>query len=142
MSAPERFKNRFAAAALAMFFGALGGHRFYLHGSRDPWAWVHLLAFALGAYGLYRFVLLQQNDALTWALLAVFVAVVIAVAVQTLVIGLTPDDKWDTRWNAAHTRRSANRWGPVLVVIFTLFLTVGALMGGLAYALQRFFAAS
>ncbi|MGC9162683.1 MAG: TM2 domain-containing protein [Thiomonas sp.] len=139
MTRPASFKNRFVAAVLAMFTGALGGHRFYLHGGRDPWAWAHALLFAAGLLGLYRFVLLGQDDPLTWALLAVFVAVVIAVAVQTLVIGLTADDKWDARWNAGESRRSANGWGPVMVVIFTLFMTVGSLTGGLAYVLQRFF---
>lgn len=63
----------------------------------------------------------------------------VAVVVQTLVIGLTSDEKWDARWNAAHRRRSANGWGPVLVVIFALFMSVGSLAGGLAYVLQRFF---
>jgi hypothetical protein len=98
--------------------------------------------FLLGLLGVWRFVAHRQDDPLTWALLAVFVAVVIAVVVQTLVIGLTPDAKWDARWNAAAVRRSQNGWGPVLIVIFALFMSVGSLTGGLAYVLQRFFGGS
>ncbi len=133
------FKDKFVAALLALLTGVFGGHRFYLRGLRDPWAWVHGPLFVLGLIGVWRFVLLQRDDALTWALLGLFVAVVIAVVVQTLVIGLTSDEQWDARWNAGSTRRSANGWGPVLVVIFALFMSVGSLTGGLAYVLQRFF---
>jgi hypothetical protein len=139
MTNPTGFKSKFTASLLALLTGVIGGHRFYLHGWRDSWAWVHGPLFVIGLYGLYRFVPNGQDDALTWVLLGVFVAVVIAVVVQTLVIGLTSDEKWDARWNAAQSRRSANGWGPVLVVIFALFMSVGSLTGGLAYVLQRFF---
>lgn len=139
MSDSLAFKDKFVAALLALLTGVFGGHRFYLRGLRDPWAWVHGPLFVLGLIGVWRFVLLQRDDALTWALLGLFVAVVIAVVVQTLVIGLTSDEQWDARWNTGSTRRSANGWGPVLVVIFALFMSVGSLTGGLAYVLQRFF---
>lgn len=142
MTAQTGFKNKFTAALLALLTGVLGGHRFYLRGLRDPWAWLHGPLFLLGLLGVWRFVAHRQDDPLTWALLAVFVAVVIAAVVQTLVIGLTPDAKWDARWNAAADRRSQNGWGPVLIVIFALFMSVGSLTGGLAYVLQRFFGGS
>ena len=139
MSDSLTFKDKFVAALLALLTGVFGGHRLYLRGLRDPWAWVHGPLFVLGLVGVWRFVLLQRDDALTWALLGLFVAVVIAVVVQILVIGLTSDEQWDARWNAGLTRHSANGWGPVLVVIFALFMSVGSLTGGLAYVLQRFF---
>lgn len=133
------FKNKFIAASFALLTGVFGGHRFYLRGLRDPWAWMHGPLFLLGLYGLWRFVPNGQDDTLTLVLLGVFVTVVIAVVVQTLVIGLTPDDKWDARWNGDTGRNSANGWGPVLIVIFALFMSVGSLTGGLAYVLQRSF---
>lgn len=142
MTAQASFKNKSLAALLALVTGVFGGHRFYLRGPRDVAAWVHAPLFLLGLLGLWRFVELRMDDALTWALLAVFVAVVIAVVVQTLVIGLTADERWDARWNAGLERRSANGWGPVLIVIFALFMSVGSLTGGLAYVLQRFFGGS
>jgi len=142
MPTPAAFKDKFLAALLALLTGVFGGHRFYLHGWHDRWAWVHGPLFLIGLYGLHRFVQNGQDDTLTWVLLGVFVAVVIAVVVQTLVIGLTSDEKWDARWNASQNRRSANGWGPVLVVIFALFMSVGSLTGGLAYVLQRFFGGS
>ncbi|MGE0071772.1 MAG: TM2 domain-containing protein [Thiomonas sp.] len=139
MSTAAMFKDRFTAALLALIAGVVGGHRFYLHGGRDVWGWLHPPALALGLYGVWRFVVAGQGDVLTWVLLGVGVALVIAVVVQTLVIGLTADEAWDARWNAASSRRSANGWGPVLVVIFALFAGVGSLTGALAYVLQRYF---
>lgn len=142
MTAQSPFKNRFTAALLALLTGVFGGHRFYLRGLQDPWAWLHGPLFLLGLLGVWRFVAQGLGDRLTWTLLAVFVAVVIAVVVQTLVIGLTSDANWDARWNAGAGRQSANGWGPVLIVIFALFMGVGSLTGGLAYVLQRFFGGS
>jgi hypothetical protein len=139
MPSATMFKDRFVAALLALLTGAVGGHRFYLRGSRDVWGWLHPPALLLGLYGVWRFVVAGQSDALTWGLLGVGAALVIAVVVQTLVIGLTADEAWDARWNAACTRRSANGWGPVLVVVFALFTGVGSLTGALAYVLQRYF---
>lgn len=135
------FKSRFAAAALALFTGVVGGHRFYLRGAGDKWGWLHPVLFAVGLVGLWRFVFQGRNDLLSWLLLGVLVGFVVAVLLQAIVIGLTADEKWDVRWNAGSDRRSANRWGPIYVVIASLFLGTAALMGSLAYVLQRFFAA-
>ena len=134
-----QFKNRFVAALLALLTGVVGGHRFYLRGARDPWAWLHGSAFVLGVLGVWRFVVQQRTDASTWILLGVFAAVVLAALIQALVIGLTTDSRWDARWNAQAARRSANGWGPVLVAMSTLFGGFAALAGGLAYVLQRLF---
>lgn len=139
MTAQPAFKDKFIASLLALLTGMFGGHRFYLNGPHDVWGWVHGPLFLLGVLGIWRFVLQGQDDVLTWVLLGVFVAVAVAVLIQTLVIGLTTDARWDARWNPQGARRSANGWGPVLVVIFALFMGVGSLTGGLAYVLQRFF---
>ena len=139
MTTQTAFKSKFLAALLALVTGVVGGHRFYLHGWKDRWAWLHGPLFIGGLLGVWRFVPQHRDDALTWVLLGVFVSVVIAVVVQTLVIGLTSDERWDARWNQGSARRSANGWGPVLIVIFALFMSVGSLTGGLAYVLQRFF---
>ena len=34
--------------------GSLGLHRFYLHGARDAWAWLHPWPTLVGAYGFWR----------------------------------------------------------------------------------------
>ena len=41
-------------AWLAVLFGSLGLHRFYLHGLRDPWGWLHPLPTFLGVMGIQR----------------------------------------------------------------------------------------
>lgn len=138
-SAP--FKNRAVAAALTLFFGVVGLHRFYLCGLRDRWGWLHPALFVIGLVGVWRFVFEGRSDWASWLLLGVFVGFMIAVLLQAIVIGLTPDEKWDARWNAASGRRSANRWAPIYVVVAALFFGTGALMGTLAYVLQRYFGA-
>ncbi len=136
-SAP--FKNRAVAAALTLFFGVIGLHRFYLRGLGDRWGWLHPVLFAIGLLGVWRFVLEGRSDVASWLLLGVFVGFMVAVFLQAIIIGLTSDEKWDARWNAGSGRRSANRWAPIYVVIAALFLGTGALMGTLAYVLQRYF---
>ena len=55
---PPRHERRPAPAVpavatwLAVLGGSLGLHRFYLHGVRDLWAWLHPWPTLLGAYGL------------------------------------------------------------------------------------------
>ena len=49
-----RPRSRAAASWLALVGGSLGLHRFYLHGARDLWAWLHPLPTLVGAYGLWR----------------------------------------------------------------------------------------
>jgi TM2 domain-containing membrane protein YozV len=50
-----RFRSKTLTAALALFFGCIGAHRFYLYGLRDKFGWAaSLLAAFLSAivYGL------------------------------------------------------------------------------------------
>ena len=55
MTAPAapvgRPRSRAVATWLALVGGSLGLHRFYLHGGRDLWAWLHPWPTLVGAYG-------------------------------------------------------------------------------------------
>jgi hypothetical protein len=112
-------KNKTFATFLASAFGGLGAHRFYLYGMKDFWAWAHfltapisLLAIGLGASQPRMFVA------------GLFVISVLAGFIEALVIGLTPDDKWDVLHNRNSGHQSASGW--LLAVLLVLTTGVGA----------------
>jgi hypothetical protein len=43
----------------------------------------------------------------------------LAAVVEALVLGLTPDDKWDARHNPASGRRSSSTWPLALLLVLT-----------------------
>jgi len=45
---------------------------------------------------------------------------------EALVLGLTPDDKWDAQYNSSSGRRSSSGWP--LAVILVLTLGIGAIV--------------
>ncbi|GIZ51404.1 hypothetical protein NCCP691_14180 [Noviherbaspirillum aridicola] len=85
-------KNKTLATLLAAVLGGVGAHRFYLYGSRDKWAWLHVLLFPLSVFAGF---------------------------LEALVIGLTPDEKWDGQHNAASGRQSSSGWPLVLLLVLT-----------------------
>ncbi len=85
-------KNKTTASFLAAFLGGLGAHRFYLYGKKDVWAWVHVFLFPLSVF-------------------AGFLA--------ALVIGLTPDEKWDARYNRDSGRKSDSGWPLAVLLVLT-----------------------
>lgn len=121
----KKHKNKTLAMLLAIFFGGVGAHRVYLYGIRDFWLWNYLVAFAIFASAI---VLAQKPHSFTISLLALFPASIFLGWVEALVIGLTPDKKWDARHNPQSSRPSASSWPvPVLLVLtfacgFTTFV--------------------
>lgn len=91
-------KNKTFATLLAFVLGGLGAHRFYLYGKKDRWAWVHLFLFPLSVYAGF---------------------------IEALVLGLTPDEKWDAAHNSASGRQSDSGWP--LAILLVLTLGVGAI---------------
>lgn len=85
-------KNKTLATFLAAIFGGLGAHRFYLHGKQDVWAWVHILIFPLSVFAGF---------------------------IEALVIGLTPDDKWDEAHNKNSGRQSSSGWPLAVLLVLT-----------------------
>jgi hypothetical protein len=61
-------KNKTLATWLAFLAGPLGGHRFYLHGLRDPWAWLLPLPTLLGVVGVVRARNLGLDDRISWGM--------------------------------------------------------------------------
>ncbi|WP_461593994.1 NINE protein [Thiomonas sp.] len=136
---PKTFKSKTLAAALALVFGVVGAHRFYLQGWRDVLGWLHLPLFAVGVWGATRFIDFGENDAIAEIALPLLGLIVGLALFQALLIGLTPDARWDAKWNVGTGRHSSSGWGAVLVAVFALLIGTAALMGGLAFGLQHYF---
>lgn len=122
-----RHKNKTLATALATTLGGIGAHRFYLFGWKDAWGWAHLLAagmslpaFLPGDKPFGDFTLLP----LVLSMLAGFL--------EALVIGLTPDEKWDSRHNAGSGRQSHSRWPLALLLVLTVAVGATAMIATLA----------
>ncbi|MEW6021660.1 MAG: NINE protein [Pseudomonadota bacterium] len=114
------FKNKTLATVLALALGGLGAHRFYLHGGVDRLGVLH--ACSLPVAGLVY----TQTDGgvnVFYALLPLLVSYIVAF-IAALAIGLTPDEKWDARFNADTGRRTQSNW--ILAVLLVATLMVGA----------------
>lgn len=107
-------KNKTIATALAFLLGGVGAHRFYLKGSVDRLGLLHVCSVPLAGviYGVGR----GPNP--FWVLLPILVSY-IAAHIEALVIGLTPDEKWDAAYNAGTARASRSHWPLVLLLVLT-----------------------
>ena len=123
-------KNKTLATLLALLFGAIGLHRFYLYGRRDAWGWLHAATLPLSAL-----LLMSRPDAQTFFTAAPLIVSALVGCLEALIIGLTADEKWDARHNLGSPRHSKSGW--FLVLLLVLSLGVGAT--GLIAAMARTF---
>lgn len=129
-------RDKTVATWLAVLGGALGLHRFYLHGPRDWVGWLHPLPTLAGLAGVVRMDNLGQDDRVAWLLIPLLGLSISAAMLAAIVYALTPDERWATR----HGQPSrATRWGPVLGAVTALFLGAGVLMATIAFGVQKFF---
>jgi len=132
------YRSKTLATWIAVLGGALGLHRFYLHGIRDPWGWLHAPPALAGLYGVQRMNELGQDDKLAWALIPLLGFTLAAAMLAAIVYGLTPDEKWDARHNPGSAVHDT-RWAPIFGVIVALMLGAAALMASVAFSGQRYF---
>ncbi|MFT3820417.1 MAG: NINE protein [Rubrivivax sp.] len=133
-----RGRSKTAATWIALAGGALGLHRFYLHGARDRWGWLYLPPTLLGLLGAWRLHELGQDDRLAWALLPLLGLSLSAAMLTAIVYGLTPDERWAAR-HAPGQPPQPTRWGPVLGAMLALLLGGIALMSTIAFGFQKLF---
>lgn len=120
-------KNKTLATALALILGTLGAHRFYLHGGVDRIGLLHISSLPIAgiiysnANGMHSF----------YALLPLLISA-IAACIGALVIGLTPDDKWDARFNGALGTTSRSTWVLAVLLVTTLLVGATLLIGTIA----------
>jgi hypothetical protein len=133
-----RYKSKTLATWIALLGGSLGLHRWYLNGSRDTLAWLHLPPTLAGLVGVQRMFELGQDDRVAWLLLPLLGLMLTQGALHAIVYGLSPDDRWDARHNAGAAPRVTG-WGPVLGVIAALIVGAITLMSTIAFSGQRYF---
>ena len=131
-------RSKTAATWLALVLGGIGAHRFYLRGRKDVWAWLHAVPTLIGLYGLRRMVVLGQDDKLAWILVPPLGLVLAGTMLVAIVYGLTPDEKWNARWNQGRAA-PASGWLAVLGVIAALAVGATVLMSTVAFVGQRIF---
>jgi hypothetical protein len=124
-------KHKTFATLLASVAGSTGVHRFYLYGKHDRWAWLYLGFLSVYAAWIAYATFTSQiaSSVLAWFPLPVLVAFV-----EALVLGLTPDDKWDTRHNRSSLQQSNSGWPLVLVLVLTLAIGFVTMVSCLARA--------
>lgn len=110
------FKNKTVATLLASLGGTLGLHRFYLCGYRRLLPWLYV-GFA-------------------WTLVPTF-----AGFIEALRFALTPDDRWDAKWNAASPTKNHSGWLVIVVAALTLFGAMVLFMTLISFGLGRYFGA-
>ncbi len=124
---PATHKNKTLTTFLALLLGSVGLHRFYLHGLTDRWGWLHAVSLPLSA------LLLLSNPELP--LLVKILPLVISMltaSIETFVLGLMPDEKWDARYNPASGIASDSRWPIALMMVVNLFFGATLLLTVLA----------
>ena len=138
MPLPPRYRSKTTAAWLALLLGSLGAHRLYLHGLRDRRAWLYPLPTLVGLAGVLRMRNEGPDDGLS-ALLVPLLGITLSIAMlAAIVIALTPDEKWDARYNPQQAVH-ATAWGPVLAAMAGLFVGAAVLLSTIAFGGQRFF---
>ena len=149
MTQAARVRSKTLATWIAVFGGALGLHRFYLHGPRDPWGWLHPLPALAGLAGVIRMRNLGQDDTLSWLLVPLLGFTLSAGFLAAIVIGLTPDAKWARLFGRRQglpevdpeqlLPEERTAWAPVLGVILALVVGGAVLMGTIAFSGQMYF---
>lgn len=125
------FRHKALAALLAAAAGALGAHRIYL-GQRLWWL---PLAVSLTMFPL----LIGVRNWYQSPAFFVLMVPVIAGFIEALVIALTPDERFDARFNAHAERRNRSGWDAVLVAIAALMVGATILMATIALLFQTYF---
>ena len=132
------YKSKTLATWHALVGGSVGLHRFYLHGFRDAWGWLFIVPSTIGLYGVQRMRHLGMDDHLAWALIPLLGVMLSAAMLTAIVYGLTPDEKWNARFNP-HGPNHRMNWVTVIGVAAALIIGGGILMATIAFSAQRYF---
>ena len=124
---PSTHKNKTFATLLALSLGGVGAHRFYLKGMQDRWGWLHL-----GSVPLSGLLISLGSD---WPALFTITPLILSILagfLEALVLGLTPDEKWDAQHNRDSGRQSSSGWPLAVLLVLTLGVGATALIAMLA----------
>lgn len=132
------YKSKTLATWIALIGGCLGLHRFYLHGLRDWLGWLHPVPTALGVIGVQRMLAFGQDDRLSWLLIPLLGLMVSQAMLMAILYGLTPDEKWNARFNPQGPEHRTG-WAVVIGVVAALMIGAAVLMATLAFSFQHYF---
>jgi len=135
---PQGYKSKAFATWLAVIAGSLGLHRFYLHGFRDRWGWLFVWPTLVGLYGVQRMRQLGGDDHLAWVLIPLLGLMVAIGMFSAILYGLTPDERWNARFNPTGPQHRMG-WATIIGVVLALVIGGGVLMATLAFSAQRYF---
>lgn len=123
----SKHKSKTIATLLASLLGALGAHRFYLHGRQDCWGWMHVSSLPLSVLAAVN------TGSAAWLFPATpLLLSMLAGFIEALVIGLTPDEQWDTQHNPNSGRQSRAQWPLALLLVLTTGFGATALIAVIA----------
>ena len=138
LAAAHSYKSKTLATWIALIGGSFCLHRFYLHGLKDRWGWLFIAPTLVGLYGVQRMRELGGDDHLAWVLIP-FLGLTLASAMLTaLVLGLTPDEQWNARFNPSGPQHQTG-WVTVIGIVLSLVIGAAILMATLAFSGQRYF---
>ena len=120
-------KNKTFTSLLACVLGTIGAHRFYLGGARDRWAWLHLSSIALALL----IAALAPEANWFYKILPLTLSALVGF-LESLVLGLMSDEKWDASYNPGSGRQSASNWPLALLLVATLMLGTSTLIATMA----------
>jgi hypothetical protein len=135
-------KNKTLATWLTFWGGPLGLHRFYLRGLGDTLGWALPIPTALGIYGIQRVQAFGLDDQLSWALIPCLGFTIAGCALNAIVYGLMPPEKWNAKFNpqaAPDAAAGQTHWGTVLGIATALLIGTAVLMSSLAFSFQMYF---
>lgn len=121
------FKSKTLTTLLACVFGWLGAHRFYLAGVRDRWGWLHFASLPTTFFYSKLFFNLPLFITASPLIVSALVAVL-----ETFVLGLMPDDKWDQKYNSDVEQKNDTQWPIALILVFNLAAGATGLIAVLA----------
>ncbi len=123
----DSHKNKTVATLLTALFGGLGAYRFYIYGRKDIGAWLHFLSLPMS-------ILIGLSNANGQLFFAVgpFLLSVLVGCLEALVIGLTPDEKWDAAHNAESGMLSQSQWPLALLLVLIVAFAATGLIASLA----------
>ena len=127
-------KNKTLTALLASVGGTFGLHRFYLQGRQDKWAWLHLTSLPVSAL-----VYFLSRDLHPFFTALPLILSMLAGFLTCLIIGTTPDEKWDASYNKNSLKKSTTGWPIALILILTLGIGASALIAVIARTFDLLF---
>lgn len=117
-------KNKTVATLLAVLLGGIGAHRFYLRGSLDKAGLLHVASLPIAGLVIG----LAPEADIYYKVLPLVVSYLVGF-LEALVIGVTPDEKWDAAFNANSGKKSASKWPLAVLLVCTMLLgTTGLIL--------------